>query len=760
MAGNIPEAPGAPTGLVALAGNSQVTLNWTAPARTSGYQIDYYQVFKNGIWTGEQVNGLTKVIPGLTNEQPYTFTVRAHTSMGFSVDSNTASSTPSNPPNVPTGLKAVAGNGQVRLNWTAPAITGGSAVDYYIIYRNGVALPTHYAGSNTTIANLTNGVVYSFTIVAHNLGGYGDNSTTATATPLTVAGVPTGLITVPGSTNVSLAWTAPADNGGATVNYYLIYRTIDDVWTAVANVTGTSAVVSGLTSGHSYEFAVAAHTSFGISNMSGSVFVMPDIYITVGATASSQYVNDATAGAVTATISAMSTLPSITLSSANVSHYVNGVLASNEAIAVSGSSYSSVLPLTLAVGTNVLSYTFNDSAGNALTKSITVVYDDVGPTIHMISPLAGSYNNTGIVTLKWAATDATSGVAKTEISNGGTAWTTITATSAILSLNDGTHTLYVRVTDNAGNVNTTSVTLMVDTVRPTVVMSSPANNSRNNTGMVTVSWTATDAGSGMANNKVKVDNGSWGSIAGTSDTLSGLSDGSHSIYVMGVDKAGNVNTVSVSLTVDTTPPTVVLAPTGDYVPLNATLVVKFSEAMNESSTMVTIEGVAGTVAWNGNNATFRPSALAYNGEYRVTVIGHDLCGNYVTKTWTFNTTEVGDISGTLVDANGAVIGNAAVTLSCGLATTSDAYGHFVFRNVTIGSYNVTVVRDGFVTMTKGVSVGANATRDLGSMNMAASESGAAPSSDGTALIAIVLVALAAILIIVVVLYRRRKTKTP
>ena len=40
--------------------------------------------------------------------------------------------------------------------------------------------------------------------------------------------------------------------------------------------------------------------------------------------------------------------------------------------------------------------------------------------------------------------------------------------------------------------------------------------------------------------------------------------------------------------------------------------------------MVTIEGVAGTVAWNGNNATFRPSALAYNGEYRVTVIGHDL----------------------------------------------------------------------------------------------------------------------------------------
>ena len=65
-----------------------------------------------------------------------------------------------------------------------------------------------------------------------------------------------------------------------------------------------------------------------------------------------------------------------------------------------------------------------------------------------------------------------------------------------------------------------------------------------------------------------------------------------------------------------------------------------------------------------------------------------------------------------------------------------------------------------MTLTNDVSVGANATRDLGSMNMAASESGAAPSSDGTGPIAIILVALAAILIIVVVLYRRRKTKTP
>ncbi len=62
-------------------------------------------------------------------------------------------------------------------------------------------------------------------------------------------------------------------------------------------------------------------------------------------------------------------------------------------------------------------------------------------------------------------------------------------------------------------------------------------------------------------------------------------------------------------------------------------------------------------------------------------------------------------------------------------------------------------------MTKGVSVGANVTRDLGSMNLAASETGAAPSSDGTGLIAIILVALAAILIIDVVLYRRRKLKT-
>jgi hypothetical protein len=50
--------------------------------------------------------------------------------------------------------------------------------------------------------------------------------------------------------------------------------------------------------------------------------------------------------------------------------------------------------------------------------------------------------------------------------------------------------------------------------------------------------------------------------------------------------------------------------------------------MNRTSVVLSIEGVVGTMAWNGNNFTFSPaSALAHLGSYTVSVSGRDLAGN-------------------------------------------------------------------------------------------------------------------------------------
>ena len=52
------------------------------------------------------------------------------------------------PPGAPTGLNAIAGDGQVALSWTAPSFDGGSSISNYIVYRGTAPNPT---GLLTTI---------------------------------------------------------------------------------------------------------------------------------------------------------------------------------------------------------------------------------------------------------------------------------------------------------------------------------------------------------------------------------------------------------------------------------------------------------------------------------------------------------------------------------------------------------------------------------------------------------------------------------
>ena len=108
-----------------------------------------------------------------------------------------------------------------------------------------------------------------------------------------------------------------------------------------------------------------------------------------------------------------------------------------------------------------------------MSDHVIVTYDTHGSNLAIISPASNSYNTTGSVTLQWNAVNTVSGIAKTETSTDGTTWTTATGTSHVLTLGDGPYTAYVKVTDNAGNVNQTSVSFTVDTVKPVVVYQLP-----------------------------------------------------------------------------------------------------------------------------------------------------------------------------------------------------------------------------------------------------------------------------------------------
>ena len=90
---------------------------------------------------------------------------------------------PATTPGAPTGLAATPNDGQLTLTWTAPAITGGSAIQHYEYSLDGVNwTSTGSADTSYTITGLTNGKSYTVKVRAVNGKGRGTESASITAT--------------------------------------------------------------------------------------------------------------------------------------------------------------------------------------------------------------------------------------------------------------------------------------------------------------------------------------------------------------------------------------------------------------------------------------------------------------------------------------------------------------------------------------------------------------------------------------------------
>ena len=267
-------APGAPTGVSAAAGNAQATVSWVAPASNGGSAITGYTVTSNpGNLTCTTPGTLTCPVTGLTNGTPYTFSVTATNAIGTGPPSTSSNAvTPVTVPGAPTNVTATAGNTSATVNWTVPSSNGGSAIIDYTVTSSGSQTATAIGAGATsaTVSGLTNGTPYTFTVHARNNVGAGAESAASTAvTPApNVPGQPTSVGAVPGDSQATVSWTAPANNGGSAIDGY----------TATANpgaltcsTTGTlNCVVMGLSNGTAYTFTVKAHNIAGDSAASAA----------------------------------------------------------------------------------------------------------------------------------------------------------------------------------------------------------------------------------------------------------------------------------------------------------------------------------------------------------------------------------------------------------------------------------------------------------------------------------------------------------
>ena len=85
----------------------------------------------------------------------------------------------------PSGVAGVAGDSEVGVSWTAPASDGGSVISSYTVTSSPDNATCSTAGLSCTVAGLTNGTAYTFTVVATNAAGVGPASNqSAAVTPV------------------------------------------------------------------------------------------------------------------------------------------------------------------------------------------------------------------------------------------------------------------------------------------------------------------------------------------------------------------------------------------------------------------------------------------------------------------------------------------------------------------------------------------------------------------------------------------------
>ena len=282
--------PTAPRNPYAVAGNGQVRLSWSAPSLDGGAPITNYRIYKGTSPSGEIFfhelgNVLTYIDAGLTNEQAYYYLVSAVNVIGEGIASGEVSATPTagpSAPSAPQNLQAFAGNRQVTLTWVAPASDGGAPITSYRIYAgpasSGKSMVAETGNQLSFVdRGLTNGEMRFYEIAAVNAAGDGARSNEASATPRTVPGQPVGLTAVAGNGQVTLSWTAPAEDGGSAVTGYKVYRgTFSGQLTLLTTLGNVLTYLdTGLTNSQVYYYMASAVSAVGEGQGSNVVSSTP-----------------------------------------------------------------------------------------------------------------------------------------------------------------------------------------------------------------------------------------------------------------------------------------------------------------------------------------------------------------------------------------------------------------------------------------------------------------------------------------------------
>ncbi|MBE4606384.1 hypothetical protein BOO28_01460 [Vibrio navarrensis] len=573
----------------ALKVGETATLTFTLSESSSDFTADDITV------TGGSLSGFT----GSGTSYTATFTPSADTTSTAAI--NVAANT----------FTDAAGNGNTAATQLSISVDTQTPTGHSVVFGDTLYSNAEKTAASFSFSNVESGASYSYTISSNNGGSSVTGTGTVNSASETVSGIDLSNLN-DGTLTLSVIVTDSAGNSASAV-------------------TASSTLDTAAPTGHSVAFGDTLYSnaektaaSFGFSNAE------------VGASYS------------------------YTISSSNGGSSVTGTGTVNGASeTVSGIDLSN-----LNDGTLTLSVIVTDSAGNsasAVTASSTL--DTAAPTGHSVTFGDTLYSNAEKTAASFSFSNAEEGASYSytiSSNNGGSSVTgtgTVTGASETVSgidlsnLNDGTLTLSVIVTDNAGNsASAVTASSTLDTAAPTGHSVAFGDTLYSNAEKTAASFGFSNAEEGASYSYTISSTNGGSSVTGTGTVtsaseavsgidLSNLNDGTLTLSVIVTDSAGNsASAVTASSTLDTAAPTGHSVTFGDTLYSNAEKTAasfSFSNAEEGTSYSYTISSnnggssVTGTGTVTGASETVSGIDLSNlnDGTLTLSVIVTDNAGN-------------------------------------------------------------------------------------------------------------------------------------
>ncbi|MHB8573319.1 MAG: fibronectin type III domain-containing protein [Candidatus Dormibacteria bacterium] len=264
----VPVAPPTPT--IAVAGSGMLRVVWDPPASNGGLPLTAYRVYRTvgastTLIATEPTTTFAFTDTGLTGGTTYSYNVTAVNAEGESPLSSPVAAVAETPPAAMNSMGySNPGLGQADLNWVDPPDNGSPITDHRVYRGTASGSETSVGDVGTALSFSDTGLIprqtYYYQVSAINAMGVGPRSIEVAVYITDLPGAPAGITAQrTGPDRITLNWSPPADDGGATVSAYIIERSTASGQEVVYNSTGaTSFVDSSVAGGTTYFYRVYA----------------------------------------------------------------------------------------------------------------------------------------------------------------------------------------------------------------------------------------------------------------------------------------------------------------------------------------------------------------------------------------------------------------------------------------------------------------------------------------------------------------------